>query len=153
MTDAKKYYVSEEIEFLDGATVVARPLPIKKLKLLQKVFEQYGEDLRRLANVQQDLMNKTKELQEKGEDPDALYEETKKKVEEMELMSYEDCLVEGALLALNSWHVKDVKGKTVDVSSEYVEDVLDPKTAERICEIAGNFEVGQLTEDAEGKAG
>ena len=154
MTEAKKYYHSEEIEFQNGATVVAKPLPIKKLKVLQKVFEDYGYDLRKLANIQQDLMNETKKLQEKGEDPDPLFESTREKLDKMELMSWEDAIVAGALVALNCWHVKDVKGKTVDISEEYVEENLDAATAERICEVAGNFQIGQLSESqsAEGKA-
>lgn len=155
MTTAKKYYISEEIEFQNGATVVAKPLPIKKLKVLQKVFEEYGEDLRKLANIQQDLMNKTRELQEKGEDPEPVYLEAKTKLEELNLMSYEDCLVDGALVALNSWLVKDVKGKTVEITSEWVEDNGDQPTLERVCEVAGNMEIGQLSgkaEDSEGKA-
>lgn len=137
-----KYYTTEEIEFFNGDTTSARPLPIKPLKALQAVFEEYADDMRRLATIMGEVQEKTRELSEKKEDPEAYLQEQKDRTSG--LMSWNDCLCQGSLIALEVWKVKNSKKQPVQVDMDYVEETLDVPTAQRICEIAGNFKTGDL---------
>lgn len=160
-----RLYHSEDLTFQNDHTTSARPLPIKKLKLLQKVFETHIDDQRRQAMAMQEIMTAIRK-EEENTDPETrkstaemeeLYGEHRKRLEDMDLMDWNEVLIRGSLLALNVWGVKDASGAKVDVNREYVEDNMDVPTAQRICEIAGNFKTGELNQsgdasDAEGKA-
>lgn len=140
-----KLYYEEKVEFQNGHTTTARPLPIRKLKLLQSVFEDYGKDTRKVAVIIKEVNDTITEMQERGESIEDFVEKKNQEVEDGQFMSYEDCLVSAALIALNHWGVINEKNKNIgEVTEEYVEEELDVPTLTRICEIAGNFKTGQL---------
>lgn len=149
----KRHYHSEPIEFQNGHTCVAKPLTIKNLRLLQDLFERYTDDTRKVQLVLAKLTEDTNALAGKVEEQDELFKKAKADMKKIKALDWTDVLVEGALIALRSWGVKDAAGKTVDdISQEYVEEFLDIPTLERINEVAGNMDLGDLSQKEENEA-
>lgn len=151
---ANKLYKSEEIEFENGHTTLARPLTIKKLKVFQQIFEEYGNDLRRMTEILEGLQDSIHKAKQSNEPTEEIYASAKDKAKDYK--TYNDTLCEASLVALRAWGVKDERGQAVeDIDIEYVEETLDILTAQRICEVAGNFSLGDLSDEevVTGKAG
>lgn len=143
----KKHYHSETIEFQNGHTTVAKPLTIGKLRLLQDLFEEFGEDTRKVQLLMAKLVDDTQKLAGKDEEQEALFKKAKADIKKMKPLSYTDTVVRGALIALNAWGVKDASMKPVDeIDLDYIENNLDLPTLERINEVAGNMNLGDVSE-------
>lgn len=148
----KKYYHSEVVEFQNGDKTVARQLTITKLKILTKLFKEHDSESRKVQRRIDEEILAAKKKDPKA-DEQALFEEIQEQIEAEGGKTYIDTLVDGAVLALNAWGVKDNKEKNVtEVDTEYVEEHLDYPTLQRVCEIAGSMELGNKTEGDEGKA-
>lgn len=142
----KKHYHSEPVEFQNGHTTIAKPLTIKKLRLLQDLFEEYTDDTRKVQMIIAKLTDENAALAGKPEEQEKLYAKAKADIKKLKAIDWTDVLVRGALIALNSWGVKEPTGKTVDdITQEYIEDNLDVPTLERINEVAGNMDLGELS--------
>lgn len=146
----KKLYIQEDIEFQNGHSTKARPLPIGKLKIVQNIFEDYTADLQRYSSALQKANKRMQEAADKDEDIDPIVEEWRTKVKEANYITYEDALVEACAVALAHWKVYDEKRKEVAVDQDYCTENLDTATATRICEIAANIKLGELSEETAG---
>lgn len=156
----KKYYTSEVIEFQNGDKTVAKPLTLKKLKAFSEVWTEYNEGLQAasafMRKLEEDALAKDKKLTKETVDIEALFELAKASGEVPEELentpSYIDTLAATSLIALSKWGVTNDKEKPVNVDLEYIEEELDVATLSRINEIAGSMQLGDISDDVEGKA-
>lgn len=145
----KKHYTSQNVEFQNGDTTVARPLTIKSLRKFMEIFNDYGADMARQAEIINDALVKAKADEKEGVDKDQAAKDRMKEAQQLlkeeDLMDYVDALCQGSLIALRTWGVSTGRGTKLaeeKVDMDYVEEHLDMETAERICEIAGGLKLG-----------
>lgn len=143
----KKHYHSETVEFQNGHSTVAKPLTIKNLRKLQELFELYTEDTRKVQQVMAKLVDETQALAGKPEEQEKLFVKAKADIKKLKPLDWTDVLVRGALIALRAWGVVDANGLTVEeITQDYAEEYLDVPTLERINEVAGNMDLGELSQ-------
>lgn len=150
----KRYYHSEDIEFQNGDKTVAKQLTIKKLKVLTEIFNEHDKIQRANQRRVDEAVEAARQeaIKEKKPKPDEadIYFQVSEEIEAEGGKSYLDYLMEGTLVSIDTWGVKDKASKKVEVDLEYIEDNLDFPTMKRICEIAGSMELGGVGDD-EGK--
>lgn len=157
MAANKKHYVSEIIELQNGDQLWARNLPIKKLKVFHKELQKWTDFLSDTQDDINELKVKAAEIAEKEsrEYEDVLAELNKQyDRDHRDDMTFIDVSANCALIALGVWTIRNEKNQTVDNSTidlDYIEENIDMTTLNRIMQIAGAMELGDVKE-LEGKA-
>lgn len=157
MAQGKKHYAEEIIVLQNGDEVYAKNLPISKLKIFHKEFQRWTDHLK---NQEKRYNALVEEAEEKAGGDEAkakkiLAELVDKEAEEnQEDLTYVDVASDCALIALQCWRIRSTTGKSVDsdaIDLEYVQDNLDLITLDRILQVAGAMNTGDVNE-LEGKA-
>lgn len=142
----KRHYHSEPIEFQNGDSCVAKPLTIKKLRDLQELFELYTDDTRKVQLILARVQEETQAAAGKAEEQEEIFKKAKAELKKLKALDWTDVLVRGAVIALSSWGVTTkTGGKVEEINQDYVEENLDVPTLERINEVAGNMDLGELS--------
>ena len=157
MAQGKKHYAEEIIVLQNGDEVYAKNLPISKLKIFHKEFQRWTDHLKDQEKRYNALVE---EAEEKADGDEAkakkiLADLVDKEAEDREEdLTYVDVASDCALIALQCWRIRSTTGKTVDsdaIDLEYVQDNLDLITLDRILQVAGAMNTGDVNE-LEGKA-
>ena len=157
MASNKKHYVSEVIELENGDQIWARNLPIKKLKIFHKELQKWTDYLSETQEAVKELEVKAAEIADKEDRvyDDVLLELQKEyDKEHKDDMTFIDVCANCTLIALGSWTIRNEKNQTVDntkIDLEYVEENIDMLSLNRIMQIAGAMELGDVSK-LEGKA-
>lgn len=158
MANSKKHFVEEIITLSNGDQIYAKNLPIRQLRLFHKELETWTEhldftkgEIKRLeresrAEAEKDD-NKTYEdiLEEKQKEYDKAHKDD---------ITFIDVSVNCALIALGTWMVRNEKNQTLDkskIDKDYIEENVDMLSLNRIMEIAGAMQMGDVSK-LEGKA-
>lgn len=157
MAQGKKHYAEEIIVLQNGDEVYAKNLPISKLKIFHKEFQRWTDHLKDQEKRYNALVE---EAEDKADGDEAkakkiLADLVDKEAEDREEdLTYVDVASDCALIALQCWRIRSTTGKTVDsdaIDLEYVQDNLDLITLDRILQVAGAMNTGDVNE-LEGKA-
>jgi len=157
MASNKKHFVAEIIELENGDQIWARNLPIKKLKVFHKELQKWTDYLTETQEAVKELEVKAAEVAEKEdrEYEDVLIELQKQyDKEHRDDMTFIDVCANCALIALGSWTIRNEKNQTVDndkIDMDYIEENIDMLSLNRIMQIAGAMELGDVNK-LEGKA-
>jgi len=82
----------------------------------------------------------------KAEEQEEIFKKAKAELKKLKALDWTDVLVRGAVIALSSWGVTTkTGGKVEEINQDYVEENLDVPTLERINEVAGNMDLGELS--------
>lgn len=149
-----KYFKVEAIEFAGGEYTLARPLVIKRYRVLMEAFASYNESLRRQYKGIAKIADEIDAKKAKGEefDEDDYFKERAAEFTSETDDSYVDTLIKGSFISLKTWGVKSQSEEDVKVDQDWVENNLDIHEMIKICEIAGSMELGDISGDVEGKA-
>lgn len=156
MAANKKHYVSEVIELQNGDQIWARNLPIKQLKVFHKELQKWTDFLSDTQDAIKDLEVEAATIAENEQrEYDDVLAEIQKKYDRdnRDGMTFIDVSANCALIALGTWTVRNEKNQTIDSSKidlDYIEENVDMTSLNRIMEIAGAMELGEV--DGEGKA-
>lgn len=157
MAQGKKHYAEEIIVLQNGDEVYAKNLPISKLKIFHKEFQRWTDHLKDQEKRYNALVEESEEKAD-GDEAKAkkiLADLVDKEAEEtQEDLTYVDVASDCALIALQCWRIRSTTGKSVDsdaIDLEYVQDNLDLITLDRILQVAGAMNTGDVNE-LEGKA-
>lgn len=156
MAANKKHYVSEVIELQNGDQIWARNLPIKQLKVFHKELQKWTDFL---SDTQDAIKNLEVEAATIAENEQREYDDVLAEIQKKydrdnrDGMTFIDVSANCALIALGTWTVRNEKNQTIDSSKidlDYIEENVDMTSLNRIMEIAGAMELGEV--DGEGKA-
>lgn len=156
MAANKKHYVAEVIELQNGDQIWARNLPIKQLKVFHRELQKWTDYL---SDTQDEIKALEVEAatiadQEQRDYDDVLAEIQKKyDRENRDGLTFIDVSANCALIALGTWTVRNEKNQTIEsdkIDLDYIEENVDMTSLNRIMEIAGAMELGDV--DGEGKA-
>lgn len=156
MASNKKHYVSEIIELENGDQIWARNLPIKKLKVFHKELQKWTDYL---SETQENIKALEVEAAEKSEKDQREYDDVLNELQKQydedhrDDMTFIDVCANCALIALGSWTIRNEKNQTVDSSTidmDYIEENIDMLSLNRIMQIAGAMELGDVNK-LEGK--
>ena len=157
MAQGKKHYAEEVIVLQNGDEVYAKNLPISKLKIFHKEFARWTEHLKTQEKRYNALVE---ESEEKSDGDEAKAEKIladlieKEEQDSEETLTYVDVATDCALVALQCWRIRSTTGKTIEpdaIDQEYVADNVDLITLDRILQVAGAMNTGDVNE-LEGKA-
>lgn len=157
MASNKKHYVSEIIELENGDQIWAKNLPIKKLKIFHKELQKWTDYLTETQEAVKELEVRAAEIAEKDQrDYDDVLVELQKQYDKdhRDDMTFIDVCANCALIALGSWTIRNEKNQTVDngtIDIDYIEENIDMLSLNRIMQIAGAMELGDVSK-LEGKA-
>ena len=156
MAANRKHYVSEVIELQNGDQIWAKNLPIKQLKIFHKELQKWTDFLSDTQDAIKELEVEAATIAERDQrDYDDVLSELQKKFdrEHRDGMTFIDVSANCALIALGTWTVRNEKNQTVDPANldlDYIEENIDMTSLNRIMEIAGAMELGEVS--GEGKA-
>lgn len=156
MAANKKHYVSEIIELENGDQIWARNLPIKQLKVFHKELQKWTDYLGETQKAVKDLEVQAVELADKDKrEYEDVLEELQQQYDKdhRDDMTFIDVCANCALVALGSWTIRNEKNQSVDnekVDIDYIEENVDMLSLNRIMQIAGAMELGDVNK-LEGK--
>lgn len=157
MAANKKHYVSEIIELENGDQIWAKNLPIKKLKIFHKELQKWTDYLMETKENIQALEVEAAEIAEKDKrEYDDVLSELQKQYDKdhRDDITFIDVCASCALVALGSWTIRNEKNQSVDndkIDLDYIEENVDMLSLNRIMQIAGAMELGDVNK-LEGKA-
>lgn len=157
MAQGKKHYAEEIIVLQNGDEVYAKNLPISKLKIFHKEFQRWSDHLKNQEKRYNALVEEAEEKAGGDEDKSRkiLADLVDKEAEDSdEDLTYVDVATDCALIALQCWRIRSTAGKTVEPESidrDYVEEYVDLITLDRVLQVAGAMNTGDVNE-LEGKA-
>lgn len=158
MAANKKHYMAEVIELQNGDQIWARNLPIKQLKIFHKELQKWTDFLSDTQDALKQLEVEAAEIADKDDrNYDDVLAELQKKYDRdhRDDMTFIDVSANCALIALSTWTVRNEKSQTIDpekIDLEYIEENVDMTSLNRIMEIAGAMELGDVGPEGKAKA-
>jgi len=157
MASNKKHFITEVIELANGDQIWAKNLPIKQLKVFHKELQKWTDYLSEMQDNIKELEVKAQEIADNEErEYEKVLSELQKAYdkEHKDDMTFIDVCANCALIALGSWTIRNEKNQTVDndkIDLDYIEENVDMLSLNRIMQIAGAMELGDVNK-LEGKA-
>lgn len=158
MAQGKKHYAEEVITLQNGDEVFAKNLPISKLKMFHKEFDRWNEHVKVYRKRYEALAEEAEEKAGGDEEKmekilSDLLEKDQEDTNDEDELTYVDVATDCALIALQCWRIRSSSGKTVEpdsIDTEYVQNYIDVITLDRILQVAGAVNIGDVNE-LEGK--
>lgn len=157
MASSKKHYVTEIIELENGDQIYAKNLPIKRLKIFHKELQKWTDYLTDTQEAVKQLEVDAAEIAEKdGRAYEDVLVELQRAYdkEHRDDITFIDVCANCALVALGTWMIRNEKNQSVDndkIDLDYIEENIDMLSLNRIMQVAGAMELGDVNK-LEGKA-